>query len=81
MPPQNIYPEFIFAVAIWLTAIFIFVVMLFAMFASHVTKYGTQIKSRLESRLKFSLMIAIFTNCLPKKKSKSNLPRTPLKSA
>jgi hypothetical protein len=73
MPHQNLSPEFILAVAIWLMAIFLFVIMLFAAFASLLSKYRLKIRSRLESQIR--LAIAIFTNFLPKKKTKieSNL--------
>jgi hypothetical protein len=68
MPHQNLYPEFIFAVAIWLIAISIFVFMLFAAFASLLSKFRSEIKSRLESQ--FSSAAAIVTNFFPKKKTK-----------
>ena len=70
MPHQNLSPEFMFAIAIWLMAIFIFVMMLFAAFVSFLSKHRTEIKVRLEAQLKFSSMMERFTYFFPKKSSK-----------
>jgi hypothetical protein len=70
MPHQNLYPEFIFAIAIWLMAIFIFVIMLFAVFASFLAKYRNKIRARLKTHLNFSSVGARFTNFFPNKNTK-----------
>jgi hypothetical protein len=54
MPHHNLSPEIIFAGAIWLTAIFIFVMMLIAVFASLRATDKTEAKSRPETELKFN---------------------------
>ena len=68
MPHHNLSPELIYAGAIWLTAIFIFVMMLIAVFASFRAADKTEAKSRLETKLKFNPRIVRYH---PKRKTKN----------
>jgi hypothetical protein len=60
MPYHNLPPELIFAGSIWLTAIFIFVIMLIAALASLRSSEKTETKSRPGPELKFSSVVARF---------------------
>jgi hypothetical protein len=60
MPHQDLSPELIFAASIWLTAIFIFVIMLITAFASLRSTDKTEAKSRSGTELKFNSIIARF---------------------
>ena len=75
MPHHNLYPEIIFAGAIWLMAILIFVFMLIATFASLRSKDNTGIKSRPETKFKFGSVVAGFTKFIPKRKIEKNEQR------
>ncbi len=68
MPHHNLPPELIFAGSIWLTAIFIFVIMVIAAIVSLRSTDKTEAKSRLTTELKFNSVVARFH---PKRKTKN----------
>jgi hypothetical protein len=57
MPHHNLLPELIFAGSIWLIAIFIFVMMLIAAFASLRSTDKTEAKSRQEPNSNSTLLL------------------------
>jgi hypothetical protein len=70
MSHYNLSPELIFAGAIWLTAIFLFVMMLVAVFASLRSTDKTEAESRPGTKFKFNPRIVR----LPPKRKIKNRP-------
>jgi hypothetical protein len=68
MPQHNLPPELIFAGALWLTAIFIFILMLIATVVSLRSTDKTGTKSRPGTELKFNSLAARYH---PKRKTKN----------
>jgi hypothetical protein len=66
MPYHNLPPEFILAGTIWLTAIFIFVIMLIATVASLGSKDQTETGPKLSS------VVTRLTKLFPKRKTREN---------
>ena len=60
--PHSLPPELIFAGALWLTAIFIFLIMLIATFASLRSNRKTEAKPKPRTELKFSSVVARFSS-------------------
>ncbi len=58
MSHNNLSPEIIFAAAIWLTAILIFVLMVIATFVSLISE------NRTKTKIQFSRVVARFTKIL-----------------
>ena len=57
MPHHNLLPELIFAVSIWLMAIFLFVIMLIAALASLLSAEKTEAESAQEPNSKSTLLL------------------------
>jgi len=60
--PHHLPPELIVAGALWLTAIFIFLIMLIATLASLRSTGKTEAKPRPKTALKFSSAVARFSS-------------------
>ena len=60
MPQNNLSPALMFAAAIWLTAIFIFVLMVIATLVSLISESRTEAKSRSKMQIKFAIVVTRF---------------------
>lgn len=60
--PHHLPPEIIFAGALWLTALFVFLIMLVATFASLRSTGKTEAKLRPRIELKFNSVVARFSS-------------------
>ena len=80
MPHQNLQPEVILAIAIWLIPIFIFVIMLSATLVSLIAENKIEAKSTPKTAPQFAGVLAKVKNTFRNVRSKIDAIRISLKS-